>query len=83
MTSKAERHAPACMVAHNMVNKFSTIIGFCDLLLEKTEPDTPHAKRVGVIREVAQTAVEELVEHLEQVEAETEETEESNSRKAG
>jgi len=71
MKSKAPRHQPACMVAHTMINKFSVIIGNCDLFLEDTEPDTQPEKRIRVIREVARTAVEELLEHLQQVEAET------------
>jgi hypothetical protein len=80
MKSKAERHAPACMLAHQMINKVSAIIGHCDLFLEKTEPGTPHANRISVIREIAQTAVKELVEHQQQVEAETQR---SNRRRAG
>jgi hypothetical protein len=81
MMSKAERHAPACMLAHKMINKLSTIIGNCDLLLEKTEAGTPHAKGIGVIRETAQTAVKELLEHQQQIERQ--EPHKANSRKAG
>ena len=54
-----------------MVNKFSAIIGNCDLLIEKTEQGTEYARRLAVIREIAESAVKELNEHQQQVEAET------------
>ena len=81
MTSKAERHAPACTVSHYVLNKLSIIIGNCDLLIEKTEQGTEYAKRLGVIREVALTTVNELTEHQRQLKAATPKTNER--RKAG
>jgi len=80
MASKAERHAPACTVSHQVLNKLSIIIGNCDLLIEKTEQGTEYAKRLGVIREVAITTVNELVEHQRQLEAAVQKT---NQRNAG
>ena len=71
MRSKAERHQPACMVAHYVVNQLAAIIGNCDLLIETTEKGTEHARRLGVIREIAETAAKELNEHQRQAEAET------------
>ena len=35
--TQAERHEPACRVAHNLVNTLSAIIGHCHLLNEKIE----------------------------------------------
>lgn len=69
MRSKTRHNEPACMVAHNLIGKLSSIIGNCDLLIERTEPDTELAQRLGVIREIASTAVHELVEHQRQTEA--------------
>lgn len=80
MTSKAERHQPACMVAHYMISKLGAIIGYCDLLIETTEKGTEQAHRLGMIREIAETAVQEMVEHQRQVEAEALKTE---KRRAG
>lgn len=80
MKSKAERHQPACLAAHNLVNKLSIIIGNCDLLIEKTEAGTEYARRLAVIREVADAPVKELAEHQRQAEAELRK---ADKRKAG
>ena len=80
MRPKSQRHLAACMAAHKLVNKLSIIIGNCDLLIQKTDPDTEQARRLAVIREVADTAVKELVEHQRQSEAEIRK---SRARKAG
>ncbi|HYM76131.1 MAG TPA: hypothetical protein VE377_09160 [Candidatus Dormibacteraeota bacterium] len=80
MKSTAERHQPACMVAHHVISKLGAIIGFCDLLIETTEEGTEQARRLGMIREIAETTVKDMVEHQRQVEAETQDTE---KRKAG
>jgi hypothetical protein len=80
MQSKRQRHQPACMVAHAQLNKLAAIIGNCDLLIEKTEQGTEYARRLGLIREIADSAVKELTEHQQQVE---EETRRSGGRRAG
>ena len=80
MKSGAELHQPACMVAHYMISKLGAIIGFCDLLIETTEQGTEQARRLGMIRQIAETSVKEMVEHQRQVEAETQQSE---KRKAG
>ena len=72
MRSKQARHQPACMAAHNMLNKLCVIIGHCDLLNEMTEQGTEGARRLAIIREIADSAVKELVEHQRTVEAEGE-----------
>lgn len=77
MTTEAEHHAPPCMVAHQMINRLAAIIGYCDLLIETTEKETEHARRLGMIREIAETGVKEMVEHQHQVE-----TEKTEKRKA-
>ena len=72
-----ERHQPACMAAHHLVNQFSAIVGHCDLLIEITEQGTEHARRLAVIREIANTAIKQLAEHQRELEAE------ARRRKAG
>jgi len=32
---------PECPLAHNLINKLSTVIGYCDLMLDKAPPDSP------------------------------------------
>ena len=50
------------------------------MLIEKTDPGTEHARRLGIIRKIADTAVKELVEDQRQAEAEVKK---SQARKAG
>jgi len=66
---KRRDHA-AYMVAHDMVNHLAAIIGNCELLIEKTEGGTEYARRLFLIRDIAQTAVKELAEHQRQLQAE-------------
>jgi len=75
MASKGRQHQSACMFAHSLVNKLSGIVGNCDLLYEKTESGTEYARRLVVIRDLAESAVKEIMEHQRRAEAE--------SRKAG
>lgn len=67
------------MAAHKLINKLSIIIGNCDLLIQKTDVDAEQARRVALIREIADTAVKELIEHQRQAELEVPK---SHSRKA-
>jgi hypothetical protein len=71
MGSTGERHEPACMVAHNMVNVLSDIIGHCDLLSEKIEPGTEAARRLATVRDLAESAVKQLTEHQRALAAES------------
>ena len=67
MQSNRERHQPVCMVAHDLVNKLSDIVGHCDLLNEMTEQGTEYARRLAIIRDIAESAAKELTEHQRQV----------------
>lgn len=80
MKSRAKSHQPASLAVHNLISKMSTIIGNCDLLLEKSELGTEQTQRLTTIRETAREAVKELVEHQRELEAHTRSTE---TRKAG
>ena len=68
------------MVAHYVISKLGAIIGFCDLLIETTPEGTEQAQQLGMIRAVAETATNEMVEHQRRVKAETQKME---KRKAG
>jgi len=61
-----------------MINKFSAIIGNCDLITETA--DLPQqAERVSQIREIAHTAIKELAEHQLQAERESRRAETSKA----
>jgi hypothetical protein len=69
-----EPHEPACMVAHNMVNILSDIIGHCDLLSEKIEQGTEAARGLATVRDLAESAVKQLTEHQQEIAAESRKT---------
>ena len=62
MPSKEKRDQRAYL-AHDLINKLSAIIGHCDLLKEMTEQGAEYARRVGMIRDLADSAAKELAEH--------------------
>jgi hypothetical protein len=70
LKSKAQRHQPARMDADKLINELSIIVGNCDLLIQNTEPNSEHTRRLVVIRDMADTVRKELVEHQRQLEAE-------------
>lgn len=65
MPANTPRHEPTSIVAHNLVNKLSAIVGFCDLLYEKAEKDADpeSTKRIALIHDLAKSAAQELIEH--------------------
>ena len=63
MHSTGKKHQPACLLAHDLVNKLTAIIGYCDLLIEKAEEETECAKRLRLIHNLAKSAAKELAEH--------------------
>jgi hypothetical protein len=56
-------HEPACLLAHDLVNKLSVIIGNCDLMTEQVQAGSECAKRLRLIHDVAQGIARELNEH--------------------
>jgi hypothetical protein len=57
-----EQLQPLCCLAHDLINKMSVIVGFCDLLNEKAQDDES-AKRLALIHDIAESAAKELVRH--------------------
>lgn len=57
------KHQPSCMLAHHFVNKLTVIVGGCDLLTEKSEPDSELSKRLLMMREIAKSMADELNQH--------------------
>jgi len=56
------KHQPECPLAHNLINKLSSVIGNCDLVVEGTPEDSPMLRRMLLIRDTAKSMVEDLVE---------------------
>jgi hypothetical protein len=71
MSSKRERHQPVYMMAHHLINQLGAITGHCDLLIEQAEQGTECARRLTLIRAIAETAAKELVEIQREVDAKT------------
>jgi light-regulated signal transduction histidine kinase (bacteriophytochrome) len=67
MQSNAVRHQPGYLVAHNLVNKLSAIIGHCDLLSQNAAQGTECAQRLGMIHDLAKSAAKELTDHQKQI----------------
>jgi DNA-binding FrmR family transcriptional regulator len=59
------------MMAHHLINQLGAITGHCDLLIEQTEQGTECARRLTLIRAIAETAAKELVEIQREVDAKT------------
>ena len=62
------------MVAHHLINQLGAITGHCDLLIEQTEQGTEYARRLTLIRHIAETAAKELAEIQRAVDAKTRKT---------
>jgi hypothetical protein len=56
-------HEPSCLLAHDLVNKLSIIIGCCDLLIEEAQPFSQSAARLGLIHDAAECMAMKLNEH--------------------
>ncbi len=64
MTSKKQPacHHPICMMAHDLINSLSVIVGNCDLLKQLDQPEDATA-RLTRIRDTATQMAETLREH--------------------
>jgi hypothetical protein len=54
---------PSCALAHDLINRLSVIVGYCDLLAEATAEDCERQKRVLLIGEIARSAAKQLGGH--------------------
>ena len=71
--SETLKHRPTCMLAHNLVDKLSVIIGTCDLVLgfdgvSKLE-DPALRRRLEVIRSTAATLAKDVSGHACQLDS--------------
>jgi hypothetical protein len=66
---KREPHEPPCMIAHNLITKITVIVGRCDLLNESNHT-IESARQIVAIPDIAESTVQELIEHQRTIEAE-------------
>jgi hypothetical protein len=57
------KRQPSCILAHNLLNKLTVIIGGCDLLNEQVDEHSECSKRLATIRDVAKSMAEDLTQH--------------------
>jgi hypothetical protein len=62
------------LLAHELVNKLSVVVGYCDLLRDHVPDDSPGQVLLRKIREMAKTMAEELNAHQCSIETLTRET---------
>jgi len=58
-----DKHQPPRLLAHDIVNKLSTIISFGELLVEKAVQHTECVNRVTSMHELAASAAKQLIDH--------------------
>lgn len=56
-------YRPSCILAHELINKLTVIVGHCDLLKESAPEDSHCLERLKQIREVARSIAEDLNRH--------------------
>jgi len=56
-------YQPICMLAHDLLNHLSVIVGHCDLLTEEQDEDSECRKHLLSIREAARSAAADLKKH--------------------
>jgi hypothetical protein len=61
-TSNRECDETSCLLAHELIEKLTVIIGNCDLLSTKAEPGSECATRLGLIHDAAKEIAKELGE---------------------
>jgi hypothetical protein len=58
-----ECHHPICILAHDLVNNLSVIVGRCDLMLDAGQSDEQRAKHLSEIRDTAKLMADKLTHH--------------------
>ncbi len=58
-----DTYQPSCMLAHDLINRLAVIVGYCDLLAQESPDDSKGSKRLRIMRDIANSAAEELNKH--------------------
>jgi hypothetical protein len=62
-TAIRECQQPICILAHDLVNNLSVIVGRCDLMLDPGQLDEQRAKYLSQIRDTAKLMADKLNNH--------------------
>jgi hypothetical protein len=62
------KYQPNCMLAHDLINRLSIIVGYCDLLADEGPENSMCHERLLMIRQTANAAAEDLAQHQCQLE---------------
>lgn len=62
-------YQPTCMLAHDLLNKLSVIVGLCELVSAEAEPGTECATRLAAIQDTAKSLAREVVKRQCQLSA--------------
>jgi len=63
------KYQPICMLAHDLVNRLSVIIGHCDLMAEENPENFKLSQHLDAVREMAKSSATALKDHLCQLDA--------------
>ncbi len=58
-----ENYQPSCLLAHDLINKLTTILGACELLKDKAADDVECMRRLHTIQETAKSIATVLQQH--------------------
>jgi len=61
--SNCTPYQPACVFAHDLVNKLAVIVGICDLLSARLGQDVESIRRLALIRDIASSTAKDLATH--------------------
>jgi hypothetical protein len=70
----SQKYYPSCLLAHELVNKLSVVVGYCDLLTNHALEDLELHKRLDAIREITLGMAKQLNDHQCQIDVVTRET---------
>lgn len=59
--SSGGKYEPECPIAHDLVNKLSVIVGYCDLMMKTTPEDSPLLKQIQAVRSIARAMAGDLI----------------------
>jgi len=72
------KYQPNCLLAHELINKISVVVGHCDLVKDVTDNPAVHT-RLQTIRNIATEIAASLTKHQCQIEAAVREKVKRNS----
>jgi len=60
---RAGSYQPLCLLSHDLLNQLAVIVGNCDLLSKEAPEGSENARRLLLIRKVAQDMAAQLNQH--------------------